>query len=448
MASDKSFKQYLTAINPFGKGKGDTTKNLGNYIAPVQLQRLKQDVLSWREAIMEAENVFYPHRVKMQRLFIDTINNGHVFACTERRKDLTLLRKWEFVNSKGETDQYTTDIFQKSIKGQSQNNKWFNDFISYSFDAIYFGYSLVSLGDIENDSFPNLDIIKRWNVSPDRLNVTNFTYSISGALFNEEPYKDWHIYVKTVNDIGTSPCGYGLLYKVALYEVFLRNILGQNADFTELFAQPYRVGKTTKTGKEREHFAQAIQDMGSAGWAMIDPEDEILFLETALGGTGYKAYSEFEQRLEKKISKLILGHSDALDSIAGKLGNSNEKSPAELALQDKQSKDGVFITDIVNSQLIPKMRKHGFAIPDDVVAILKNDAEVTEITNSIIDQAVKLKSAGLVMDALYFTEKTGIPVNAEVASAKPITPPTNKLDTSIKNKLESIYNHNNCNCSH
>jgi len=430
--------EYLSAHNPF-RSKGDVKKNLAGYISPVQLQRIRSDVQTWREAINEMENAWYPHRVKAQKLYIDTINNGHVYACAERRKDLTLLRKWEFVDVKGKIDQRTTDLFMDTVKGQSQNKEWFNKFLNYGLDSIYFGYSLIALGDVIDDGFPNIDLIKRWNVSPDRLNVTNFTYSISGAPFTEDPFKVWHVYASTYNDIGTSPCGYGLLYKVAIYEIFLRNLLGFNGDFVELYSQPYRVGKTTKTEeKERAEFFSAIQQMGSAGFALIDPEDEIAFIESNLGGTGYQGYADFETRLEKKISKIILGHADAIDSVPGKLGNSTKKSPAEIAMEDKQTKDGSFIANLVNNGLLVNMRALGFAIPDTTTAVLKNDAEIMETNNSVIGQAVQMNLAGLIMDGAYFTEQTGIPVAAPPVIPPPFTP-------SIQNKLDKIYNKTNCN---
>ena len=69
-------------------------------------------------------------------------------------------------------------------------------------------------------------------------------------------------------------------------------------------AQPYRVGKTDKTeGPERDELEKALRDMGSSGYALIDPVDEIAFLETALGGTGYKGYDNLEARCEAKVSK-------------------------------------------------------------------------------------------------------------------------------------------------
>ncbi len=449
-------QQLSQAINPFSRQKDiNPVKNLAGIIAPLQLQRIRQDVMSWREAITEAENAWYPQRVKMQRLFIDTRLNAHVSACIERRKDLTSLRKFDLTGDDGKVNidalQVLCDVVVKNGVESYTPKQWFSDFLSYALDSIYFGYSLISLGDIEGDGFKQITTIKRWNVSPDRKNVTNFVYSIAGTPFNEEPQSDWHIYVDTVNDIGTSDCGYGLLYNVGIYEIFLRNLLGFNGDFLEMYAQPYRVAKTNKTTEsERAELENALRSMGSAGYAIIDPTDEIEFLETALGGTGYKGYDNLEMRCEKKISKLVLGHSDAIDSIPGKLGASQGglKSPAELAMNDKQSKDGVFIENIINKQLLPRLTKLGLNMPTGVIFNFKNNAEQEEIRGKEDDSNLKtaslfktIKDAGGDPDWEYFSERTGIKTNkAPIVNPTPIDKTIDKpFSESIKNKLEKLY---------
>jgi len=442
MANNQT-QSWLQKLNPFTGSQADPKKNMGNYISRVQLQRYKQDAQTWREGVTEAENAFYPHRVKMQRLFIDTALNGYVAACMERRKDLTLLRKFEFINTKGEIDKKTTEYFLDAVKGQEQNKEWFSKFIEYNLDAIFFGYSLISLGDVVNDSFPNIDIVKRWNVSPDRLCVNSLVYSLSGIKWDDDEYKDWHIYTPTINEIGTSRCGYGLFYKIGIYEILLRNIQAFNSDWVELFAAPMRVGRTTKTDDERSSYFKDLVGMGSSGVLVLDPQDEIEFVESKNSGTAYKGYEDFEKRLQSKIAMMALGHADALESIPGKLGNDSAKSPAQIALQDKQTKDGQMISAIVNNELLPRMRKLGFSIPDDVKAVLKNDSEIEEIHNNVIAQAVEIKKAGLQMDSDYFTEKTGIKVSQEVTPLKPTIP----LTDSVKNKLDKLYGKTEkCNC--
>jgi hypothetical protein len=94
--------RFINAFNPASyninplEAQKQFTKNLSGYIAPVQLQRLRHDIQMWREAVTEAENAWYPQRVRMQRMYIDTILSGHTLACFQKRKDLTLMRDWTF----------------------------------------------------------------------------------------------------------------------------------------------------------------------------------------------------------------------------------------------------------------------------------------------------------------------------------------------------------------
>lgn len=422
-------------------GSTDERRNLSNRISPVQLQRLRQDIGSWREAMNEAESAWFPHRIKMHRLYIDTVLNGHVTGCMERRKDLTLLRGFTLKQGKDELpeDHDLLKMFRR---------EWFDLVVNYALDALAYGYSLVSLGDIVQDNFVNASLVRRWHISPDRLNVTAFTYTLSGANFLEEPYADWHIWVPTVNENGVGSCGYGYLYRVALYEIFLRNTLGFNGDFIELFAMPYRVAKTTKTEEgERKLVEEAVQSMGAAGWAVLDPLDEIEFLEAGNAGTGYTAYESMEERCQKVISKIILGHADAMDSVPGKLGSGQgeDNSPVAKALKAKQTKDGIFIERIVNEQLLPKMRNLGFRIPEGIEWKLKNDEEREafrareDASNKVTAEiAQTMKNAGLKMDAKYFTDRTGI-VAEEVEEPAPVSPEEARQVEKIKNQLNDIY---------
>lgn len=406
----------------------------GVHITPIQLNRIAQDSLSRKAAMSEAERAYFPFRYKMQQMFLNTTDNLHIQACMNRRKDLTLLRDWYF----GEPMKQDGKVLIKENEDVTAlfNKTWFTNFLSHALDAMPYGYTLVYLNDMVDSEFKKLEVVRRWNVSPDRYEITNFPYMLAGVKFLEdEQYKDWYVYIDTPNDIGTSPCGYGYLWDISIAEIFLRNLLGFNGSFVELFAQPFRHGKTTKTNEaERDAFEQAIINMGSSGYAITDPQDEISFIETALGGTGYKSYDNLELRLQKLISKVILGHADALDSVPGKLGNDGEKSPAQQAMEDKQTKDGEFIENVVNDILIPTLRRLGFNIPENCCMHFKNDAEVMENANTVTDLAVKIKNAGLQMDAGYYTEQTGIKVSAPVA---PVKVPS--FSKNVQNKLKEIY---------
>src|SRR6185503_4213474 len=71
------------------------------YISPVQFSRMRHDFQSWRETCNEAEQAWYPYRVKMQKMFLDTVLNEHVKACIRKRKRLTTQRKFKLCDENG-----------------------------------------------------------------------------------------------------------------------------------------------------------------------------------------------------------------------------------------------------------------------------------------------------------------------------------------------------------
>ena len=97
MAKNNFFAQvfpFLQKKNPNGMSVqagvvNPNTKAPSFPIAPVQFDRYTADIQVWREAIAEAENAWYPQRVRMQRVYQDTILNSHVHACISKRVNLT-----------------------------------------------------------------------------------------------------------------------------------------------------------------------------------------------------------------------------------------------------------------------------------------------------------------------------------------------------------------------
>ncbi len=441
-----------TAINGGESLPKEVKRNLSNYISPVQLVRMNHDIRMWRQGVNEAEQAYYPQRIKMQRMYLDTALNGHVKACLAKRKRLTTLRKFELF-----------DTNKKVIKGAGEalrKKKWFRKFLKYALDANFYGYSLIALGDIIDGDFPNITVVKRWNVSPDRFNVTSYDYSINGQDFRADLVKDWHIYVDTVNDDGTSPCGYGLFYNIAIYEIIMRNVLLWNTGFTERFSMPYVIAKTTKPSDERDELEKTVSNMGANGYAITDPTDEIEFLEAHLAGTGWNGYDNLESRCQKIISKILLGHADALESTPGRLGadQGGDESPISKALSEVQIEDGDMIESVINEDLFPRLAKLG-QMPEGITLGFLNNDEVQQTVErdnkNALDLAMigaAMKKAGLTMDAGFFQKTTAIPTTV-VEPPPPVIPGQHQLPPNdpkkekevkepsdkIKNKLIRLY---------
>jgi len=435
--------------------------NPRNFVIPLQMERIKVDISSWRLAISEAENSYYPHRFRMQQIFVDKILEGHTLACMNARKDMTLLKQFK-IGKKNEEGKWVENIEASKL---FDDKAWFKNMLNYILDAQFYGYSLIQLGDLvsagKDLNFKKLTILKRWHVSPDRLQYVQIPYQTWGLNFLQPSEKDekgvsfsdWLVYVDTPSDVGSSICGFGLLYNVALYGIILRNNLSHNADYTQMFSAPYRHIKTDAKfdSEEYKNLEQSAAMMGSFGYLLTSMQEEVDFVG-GNAGTGFQSYDNLEDRCQKMISKLILGHSNAMDtkstalgsSTAGKSITDEDSTPegkAKLVIEKKQDS---FLLNVLNGTVFPKFKTLGFPLNDEDSFYIENDKEEMELRrkNNVANQEVAtvaktMKDAGLQMGADYFESITGIPTtDAPVIEKTGQTDKTNttaKLDLKLKN---------------
>lgn len=425
----------------FAPWSAPTPKDASSFIAPVQFQRLRHDINMWREAVREAELAMLPFRVRQQRLYVDTVLNPEVQSCLLRRKQLSILRKFDILGADGEPSEDLTAMFEA---------QWFYDFVSLALDSVFYGYSLIQLGEVFNNDMPEgVDMVRRFNISPDRRCISIFEYAVSGIPFDDENFAPWLVYIPTMTEIGISKCGYGLLYKLANIELYHRQTLMQNADYCEMFVHPFRLAKTDKleADAERQALYKMLANMGAQSWGVISKQDEIEFISDQ-SGTGWQSYGDFQKRLSGLIAKLVLGHEDAMQSTTGKLGSSQgqggaKMSPAAEALSDTQVQDGRLLQHIVNNKLFPKLRELGMDIPEGAKLKYKNDDEILEGQNAANANSLQfaqvlseLKKAGYQASLTDVNENLGITVT-------PATPDAPDADfqhaQNITNRLNNLY---------
>lgn len=415
-------------------------KNVSRTIAPVQFPRVKMDMREWRDAITEAEMPIFPYRVKMQQIYQDLILDAHVYACWQKRKRLTLLKKPAFFDANNKVAQQNRGL-------DFIHTQWWNTLCDYLLDAQGYGYQLVSLGDIVEGQFPGVSVVRRQNISPDREIVSPVIYMIDGIHYADPDYKarsyffdkekeisftspdslntsgesyyDWHIWVKTPNPFGMSSCGYGIFYQVAMFAILMRNNRNHNADFVEMFAQPIRWLKTNKTNEtERGQAEIALQNMGSNAYIITDKGDELQLLQNPTTGNVWESYASLEERCKKAITAVILGHEDCMSSIPGKLGaeQGNDNSPVNKALREVECEQDKWLCSVINDNVLPKLRNLGFEIPESYTyGYLNNDElnEIAEIDNKRKSEVANiietLSRAGYKVDEKYVSEQMGMP---------------------------------------
>lgn len=411
-----------------------------DYIAPIQFFREKVDLQSWRDAMAEMERQMLPYRVQAQNIYLDTSINGHVSAAVTKRKDQILMKDFEICYGE-KVDERITAILKKT---------WFTQMMSFILDAEYYGYTLIGLGPMYNYTFPKMRVIRRENISPDRLCITPIIYSPNGEIYFMDPrskdekgrsFSDWTIYVDTPNETGHSLCGYGLFYKIAQPDIYFRNNRGDNATYNEMFGMPFRELKIdSNDAKVIKSAEDRLRDSGANGYMMSPKDSELIFHNQQGGANGYKSYESFEARLQKDISKIVLGHESAMTSTPGKLGAQNQD--VLEALQSKESADMKKIKEVLESQVFAKFEKIGFPIRAGATIRFKNDKEENEektrknkANADFIDQVVKLNSAGYKMDPKFIEDETGIKVK-EIEQQQKENPTISKEQQDL---ISNIY---------
>jgi len=388
-----------------------TPSNLDPFFLRIQFQRLASDLSDLAKAYSEAEYGYFPYRVKLMRIYQNVVENPSFKPLLDRAKELTTQRdKYVYQIKAGKK------VRSDDLSAQLNAQWWLDDYIECVVDAVHFGYNLINLGDIDltnpNNPFPKLSFTRRENIRPDGINesgaiVASMPYILDGIHIQENSREPLiplcNHWISTKSQKGISKVGYGLLANLAKLEINHRHIEEWQVDYIENYGTPITKGSTKKQGDKRRVFERFLENSGANRWILLDPatEDKVEYEMPPSAGTGWKVFSQAKKEIEQAASQLILGHSDAIVSMPGKLGGAQSankdgfnESLIEQAMNAKQLWYGNYLTRKMNEVCAPKMRELGDVVgsrlisglfPEGYYFGLANDKEEQEVirrTNS------------------------------------------------------------------
>lgn len=379
-----NINQFITEIkNQFSK-KQPTHASLKVDINEQSLTRSRQDLSNLKNALMMAESKYHPNRSGLIEVYENIITDAHLSSIIQSRKHKVLSKEFKIVN--------TVDFKEDKTKTEIFESKWFYDFISYSLDSIFYGFSLIQLGNIIDGKF-DISIVDRRHVIPDKSMVVPYPSSLEGVNFNDPKIIDWIVPVGSRLDLG-------VLLKVADLVLFKKMCLSAFAQFTELFGVPIRVGKVSNT-QNKSDMVNMLKNMGSASWGVFDKDDSIEVLQ--MTGTNGDVFEQFLNYIDKSISKAIAGQTMTSD-------NGSSKSQAEVhenTFDQIIEADMKMIQFTINDLLIPKMIKHGFKLNGYK---FKFDTSEFLSLKDKFEMVDKLQKNGLEVELDFIIDEFGIPV--------------------------------------
>lgn len=307
------------------------------------LSRDPQRITDWVQSLAQAENLWLPSRAKLQILYNQMLIDDTIFACFEKRKNLTLKKSWKI----GEKDK-TEISFIESV-------------ISYCLDAIFLGYTLISFDKVEKEK-AEIKLHRRAFYDVEQHMIKQNISSSTGTSIDTPELVNWFCSIETPSIDGNTKCGIGLFYNIGVKFIFNRLNSSAQMEFINDFNFPILVAKTNKIEEEFKQFHQKLVSMKRSRIVSMDINDSIEFESATSGTNTATVFSDFGKEMRDSISRVILGHSGAMDSISGKLGSSDD---IEKALQDRADFDAKFVTNAINNIVLPKLRNLGLKIDGD-----------------------------------------------------------------------------------
>ena len=213
----------------------------------VNLQRTtdaltRKDIQDWRNAWQLAINVDSPNRKPLYDIYRDVDADLHLSGCIEQRKGFVMSRSFKIVGADGKEVEDAAHYF---------NQAWFRQLMKLSLDSVYWGHSLIELGDIVTDGdgcicYDGVKLIPRKHVIPEYGRVVTDLGQdwTTGLEYRRAPFTDWLIEAGQPDDLG-------LFLKAATQTIPKKNALAFWDTFAEIFGMPMRIAKTT-TRDEKE----------------------------------------------------------------------------------------------------------------------------------------------------------------------------------------------------
>ncbi|MGL4393992.1 MAG: phage portal protein family protein [Brevinema sp.] len=142
-----------------------------------------------------------------------------------------------------------------------------------------------------------------------------------------------------------NPYGESQLARVFWSATWLRGGMELWANYIDRFGDDSIIAKTeVSSPQKRQELLQAILDFRSSGGMVIEGSDDFSLLKTEKSSSG-DLFKAFHEVCVQQINKLILGHSSALDSTPGKLGNEDSIS---LVRKDITDDDKNLVSEVMN----------------------------------------------------------------------------------------------------
>lgn len=381
--------------------------------------RIEAEIKNLRTAIDAAESPLRPNRQLLYALYRQIELDDQVVS--QIRIACATVSNAPFIVSKkdGSPNPELIRLFKRP---------WFLDYLLYCLETEFWGHTLIEFDPTRKGmEFERLIKFPRPHVRPEYGDVIPYTSDQKGVPFRNN--KDF----KYVLEIG-KPDDLGLFRIIAVPAIRKRYSDTDWSLFSEKFGMPFLTIKTASRQKDELDAKEAMaKNFGSAGWAILDDQDELQTMVSNHNGTAHLTYSDRMDRADDQIARLINGQTGASDEKAY-VGSAEVH---ERLLNDFVKWRLTQIQNHINFHLIPLLVQHGYPLSDcefQFTELLEKQARPTTSDAPTAPSAERSRSEKKKLDLSEMYQYVPKVVRGTKLSFNPIGSKTNQqAATEIKN---------------
>lgn len=390
MKAENKIKQFVNGIINAVKGSSVEAQTVSEEITYSDLDAAKQDIKDWQVSRLTAQSVLMPDYTDFTRVLNDIMVDSHINGIINSIKNKIKSKEFNIYSADGNIDEEKTKLFK---------NKWFFKYVDYVVESIFYPYSLIELGNSENNALNEIKLVPREYVIPQSFFIKKSLYSSSvneqnGWFFNSEEYAPYYIYLPSMYPLG-------LLDIAAPHAIGKKFMMQYWWRFAEKFSIPFRLGKTDiQDPKRKSNMENMFKNWVNAMYAVMDTQDDVT-LEMPKMTDVYSVFLELMKYSNNEISK----------ALAGAVGIFDEKSfvgSSEAGERLFNEFVSMFVREVtfsVNNELIPRLiNTYRFPLKDTDVFQYESK---TNATYQETIEAVRVLSPSFIMDAEQVGEKLG-----------------------------------------
>ena len=416
-----AISDYFTNMIGGGKDK-EYERAVTQMVEAIKRQRTlyNKEIRDWKNARAAALDPIMPRRKPLIDIMEDLLDDPFIFGRSETRKLRISNKGVAIVEKTGEINWDKTALLQK---------RWFNNFIKYTLDSIYFSYTLMYPKELDSEGFiKTLSFVYRDHIIPETTEILTNPYDLNGEDFSEGILKKWTLWINHEHSIG-------LLNKAIPLWIFKKHSWQNWDEFEEMFGIPMRTAEVASTDpKVKREVDKWLKDLGSAGWARF-PEGVKIDIKESNSRDSFNVFNEKRKACNEELATLFDGHSETAKDTgsrakSGEIINSTEKL---ITLDDE-----TFVMFVINDDLLPWLREMGYPF-DETDKCIWNDNE-TLSPKDRLEIFKGVKELGYKIKKEQIETELDVEIVEEIESTEPPTPPENRSTVNFK----TPHNHADC----